>query len=159
MHLCARWARAAGRAGNDPPAGSAAEIPRCTTSADLLQRVRVGPTKRAMVNRTAYASPSRGRRCGSIVIINECGRSPVATATRPEALADDTTICRSELPLPHPVSKHHEHSSWQTDADGSGWDLSPTPGYVNRPLLASNPGPPDLESIALPTELTRSRFF
>ena len=66
VSLCARWAHASVRAGRYPSARSYAEFPHSTSTADLLQRVRVGQTKRAMVNRAEYAPPSRacfGWRC------------------------------------------------------------------------------------------------
>ena len=59
VSLCARWAHTAERAGQDPSARSYAKFPPSTSTADLLQRVRVGQTKRAMVNRAEYAPPSK----------------------------------------------------------------------------------------------------
>ena len=57
------------------------------------------------------------------------------------------------------------NTSWQTDADGSGWDLPPTPGFANRSLPEESPwrvsivGLLDFESSALPTELTNQGVF
>ena len=59
VSLCARWAPASVRAGRYPSARSYAEFPHSTSTADLLERVRVGQTKRAMVNRAVYALPSK----------------------------------------------------------------------------------------------------
>ena len=47
------------RAGRDPSAGFYAEFPHSTSAADLLERVRLGQSKRAMVNRAEYAPPSK----------------------------------------------------------------------------------------------------
>jgi hypothetical protein len=65
VSLRSRWVRAAVRAARHRPTANTTEIPPSTTLSDLLERVRLGQSKRATVNRAEPAPPSKlqiGRR-------------------------------------------------------------------------------------------------
>ena len=57
---------------------------------------------------------------------------------------------RSDQPIS--IGEPTTNTSWQTDADGSGWDLPPTPGFANRSL------PFNAEPALARFELGTSRF-
>eukprot|EP00966_Prymnesium_polylepis_P112569 2604531-Prymnesium_polylepis.1 len=61
-------------AGRDPSARSLAEFPHRTSATDLLERVRVGQTKRDRVNSAEHAPPSKSRLEG--VVLRHMGYNP-----------------------------------------------------------------------------------
>jgi hypothetical protein len=54
VSLRSRWVRAAVRAARHRPTANTTEIPPSTTLSDLLERVRLGQSKRATVNRAEH---------------------------------------------------------------------------------------------------------
>ena len=61
VSLRSRWVRAAVRAARHRPTANTTEIPPSTTLSDLLERVRLGQSKRAILNRAEPAPPSSFR--------------------------------------------------------------------------------------------------
>ena len=67
VSLRSRWVRAAVRAARHRPTANTTEIPPSTTLSDLLERVRLGQSKRAILNRTEPAPPSSFRLEGVVL--------------------------------------------------------------------------------------------